>query len=118
MSNVIAGVVRGQYPYLEEHIAKKRQFTKDTEGFKDLPIQMNPITDGTEPNYWLSGMIIDENAMCKQVRSDCEAFISQNPARLVRQRFWKPSQSITLRVDRSGSRCTLSHLSFARLCYP
>ena len=34
---------------------------------------MNPITAGTEPNYWLSALIIDKDAMCKQVRDDSEA---------------------------------------------
>lgn len=29
MSNVIAGVVRGQYPYLEEHIAQKKPYMRD-----------------------------------------------------------------------------------------
>lgn len=43
------------------------------DGLKDLPIKMNPICDGTEPNYWLSALIIDENAMCKQVRDDSNA---------------------------------------------
>ena len=74
MSNVVAGVVRGQYPYLEEHIAQKKAiYERYKEGFKDLPVQMNPITDGTEPNYWLSAMIIDEDYMCKQVRDDSKA---------------------------------------------
>jgi len=74
MSNVIAGVVRGQYPYLEEHIAQKKAvYERYKEGFKDLPVQMNPITDGTVPNYWLSCMTIDNDYMCKQVRNDSEA---------------------------------------------
>ena len=74
MSNVIAGVVRGQYPYLEEHIAQKKAiYERYRDGFKDLPVQMNPIMDGTEPNYWLSAMIIDEDYMCKQVRDDSKA---------------------------------------------
>ena len=34
---------------------------------------MNPITKGTEPNYWLSAIIIDPEAMCRQVRSETEA---------------------------------------------
>lgn len=43
MSNVIAGVVRGQIPYLEEHIAQKKAiYGRYKEGFKDLPVQMNP----------------------------------------------------------------------------
>ncbi len=74
MSNVIAGVVRGQYPHLEEHIAQKKAiYERYCEGFKDLPVKMNPITEGTEPNYWLSAMIIDNGGMCKQTRSDTKA---------------------------------------------
>ena len=74
MSNFIAGAVRGQYPYLEEHIASKREiYERYEEGLKDMPVKMNPITDGTKPNYWLSALIIDEDAMCKQVRDDSKA---------------------------------------------
>ena len=76
MSNVIAGVVRGQIPYLEEHIAKKKAiYERYREGFADLPVKMNPFDEEKMvPNYWLSCMIIDEDAMCKQERSDNEAF--------------------------------------------
>ena len=74
MSNVIAGVVRGQYPHLEEHIAQKKAiYERYREAFKDLPVQMNPITEGTEPNYWLSCMTVNPEAMCKQVRDDSNA---------------------------------------------
>ncbi len=74
MSNVIAGVVRGQLPHLEEHIAQKKAiYERYKEGFKGLPVTMNPYDCETmEPNFWLSCMIIDESAMCKQVRSDSE----------------------------------------------
>lgn len=80
MSNIIAGVVRGQIPYLEEHIAQKKAiYERYKEGFKDLPVKMNPFDEkNSEPNFWLSCMIIDEAAMCKQVRSDSEAlYISE-----------------------------------------
>ena len=74
ISNVVAGVARGQYPYLKEHIAQKKAiYERYKEGLKDLPIVMNPITAGTEPNYWLSCLIIDKEAMCKQVRDDTKA---------------------------------------------
>jgi len=75
MSNVIAGCVRGQFGHLEEHIAQKKAiYERYQEGFKDLPVQMNPFDECTsEPNYWLSCMIIDKDAMSKQVRSECEA---------------------------------------------
>ena len=72
MSNVIAGVVRGQFPHLEEHIAQKKAiYERYREGFKGLPVQMNPIDfANSEPNYWLSCMIIDADAMCPQVRGE------------------------------------------------
>ena len=75
MSNVIAGVVRGQFPYLEEHIAQKKAiYERYMDGFKDLPVQMNPYdADNSEPNYWLSCIIINPEAMCKQVRGEQEA---------------------------------------------
>ena len=75
MSNVIAGVVRGQFPHLEEHIAQKKAiYERYREGFKDLPVTMNPYdAENSEPNFWLSCLLIDEDAMCKQVRGDCEA---------------------------------------------
>ena len=74
MSNVIAGVVRGQYPYLEKHIAQKKAiYERYCEGLKDLPVKMNPIIEGCEPNYWLSALIVDKDAMCQQVRGETEA---------------------------------------------
>ena len=80
MSNVIAGVVRGQLPYLEEHIAQKKAiYERYKEGFKDLPVSMNPFDEANSvPNYWLSCLIIDEDAMCKQVRGEQDAlYISE-----------------------------------------
>ena len=56
MSNVIAGVIRGQYPHLEEHIAQKKAiYERYRDGLKDLPIHMNPIVGGALPNYWGAG---------------------------------------------------------------
>lgn len=75
MSNVIAGVVRGQLPYLEEHIRLKKEiYQRYKEGLKGLPVSMNPYDEkNSEPNFWLSCLIIDKDAMCKQVRSDSDA---------------------------------------------
>lgn len=71
MSNVIAGVVRGQISYLEEHIkAKKAIYYRYKEGLKDLPVKMNPVPKECEPNYWLSCIIVDKDAMCRQVRGE------------------------------------------------
>ncbi len=75
MSNVIAGVVRGQLPYLDEHIAQKKAiYIRYKEGLRDLPVTMNPYDEAnSEPNFWLSCMLIDEDAMCKQVRGERDA---------------------------------------------
>ena len=75
MSNVIAGVIRGQFKYLDEHIAQKKAiYERYKQAFKDLPVKMNPFdAENSVPNYWLSCMIIDKEAMCKQVRSDNDA---------------------------------------------
>ena len=75
MSNIIAGIVRGQIPYLEEHIAQKKAiYERYKEGFEGLPVTMNPYDEeNSEPNFWLSCMLIDESAMCRQVRSNKEA---------------------------------------------
>lgn len=72
MSNIIAGVVRGQIPYLEDHIAeKKRIYEQYREGLKDLPVMMNPFDSvHSEPNFWLSCMIIDKDAMAPSVRGE------------------------------------------------
>ena len=73
MSNVVAGVIRGQFPYLEAHIAQKKAiWERYRDGLKGLPVQMNPIDfANSEPNYWLSCMIIDPEAMCEMERSAC-----------------------------------------------
>lgn len=72
MSNIIAGVVRGQMPYLDAHIAQKKAICERyKEGLKDLPVSMNPFDAvNSEPNFWLSCMIIDEDAMAPMVRGE------------------------------------------------
>lgn len=83
MSNVIAGIVRGQIPYLEEHIAQKKAiYERYKEGFKDLPVSMNPFDEeNSEPNYWLSCLLIDEDAMCEQVRGEQDVCYTSEPGK-------------------------------------
>ena len=83
MSNVIAGVVRGQYPHLEEHIAQKKAiYMRYQEGLKDLPVTMNPYDgENSEPNFWLSCLLIDREAMCRQVRGETEALYISEPGK-------------------------------------
>lgn len=83
MSNVIAGVVRGQYPYLEEHIAQKKAiYERYKEGLKGLPVSMNPFdAENSVPNFWLSCLIIDRNAMCHQVRGEMDVLYTSEPGK-------------------------------------
>ena len=83
MSNVIAGVVRGQFPYLEEHIAQKKAIYKRyREGLQDLPVKMNPYDEeNSEPNFWLSCLIIEPDAMCRQMRGEQEALYISEPGK-------------------------------------
>ena len=83
MSNVVAGVVRGQIPYLEEHIAQKKAiYMRYKEGLKDFPVTMNPYDEeNSEPNFWLSCLLINEEAMCKQVRGEKDALYISEPGK-------------------------------------
>ena len=79
LSNVLAGVGRGQLIHLDEHIAlKKKIYERYQEGLKDLPITMNPYPEYVEPNFWLSCMVIDKDAMCQEVRTGTEvSYVSE-----------------------------------------
>lgn len=83
MSNVVAGIVRGQFPYLEEHIAQKKAiYERYKEGLKDLPIDMNPYDAETmEPNFWLSCLLIRPEGMCHQERGDLAASYVTEPGK-------------------------------------
>lgn len=70
LSNILAGIGRGQLLHLDEHKARKKEiYERYKEAFKDIPVKMNPVLDEADPNYWLSCIIIDEDAMAPQDRS-------------------------------------------------
>ena len=83
ISNIIAGIVRGQMPYLNDHIAQKKAiYERYKEGFKGLPVSMNPYDEkNSVPNFWLSCMLIDESAMCKQVRGEQDSLYIHEPGK-------------------------------------
>lgn len=82
MSNVVAGVIRGQYPYLEEHIKRKKEiYERYQEGFAGLPVKMNPILAACQSNYWLSCLLINEDAMTMQVRRKTKASYTIEPGK-------------------------------------
>lgn len=83
MSNIVAGVIRGQIPYLEEHIEQKRRiYERYNEGLKDLPVTMNPYDPSTsQPNFWLSCMLIEEGAMAPFVRGEQDELWMHEPGK-------------------------------------
>lgn len=83
MSNIIAGVIRGQIPYLNEHIAQKKAiYERYKEGLKDLSVSMNPFdAEKSQPNFWLSCLIIDENAMAPMVRGEQDYLWKHEPGK-------------------------------------
>ena len=83
MSNIIAGVVRGQLPYLDEHIAQKKAvYERYKAGLADLPVKMNPFDpEKSEPNFWLSCLLIDEDAMAPQVRGEQDYLYRSEPGK-------------------------------------
>ena len=83
MSNIIAGIVRGQLPYLDEHIAQKKAiYERYKAGLADLPVRMNPFDpEKSQPNFWLSCMIIDEDAMAPQVRGEQDYLYKTEPGK-------------------------------------
>jgi len=64
MSNIVAGIGRGQLLYLKDHIAKKKAiYERYRLEFDGLPFALNPHLDCSEPNYWLSCILLDKG--CK-----------------------------------------------------
>ena len=85
MSNIIAGVLRGQLPYAEDHRSQKKAiYERYKKGLKDLPVSMNPVSlSGVDivPNYWLSCLLINKEAMCKQMRGEQKALYVSEPGK-------------------------------------
>ena len=83
MSNIVAGVIRGQLPHLEEHISQKKAiYERYKKGFAGLPLTMNPYdSENSAPNFWLSCAIIDKSAMCHQIRTDNSSTYIKEPGK-------------------------------------
>ena len=83
MSNLLAGCVRGQMPYIDEHIESKRRiYERYASGLSDLPVSMNPIDfSRSRPNYWLSCCIIDSDAMSSEVRGEQDYLWKTEPGK-------------------------------------
>ena len=120
LSNVLAGIGRGQMLHLDELLAKKKEiYERYKEGLKDLPITMNPYLDGMEPNFWLSCLLIDKDVTVTpgEIREKLEAYnVESRP-------IWKPMHMQPIYKDREVITATdgvnVAEDVFARgLCLP
>ena len=115
MSNIIAGVIRGQLPYIEEHKAQKKAiYERYKKKLVGLPVSMNPVELGgaeIEPNYWLSCLLIDKDAMCPQMRGEQAALYKTEPGKSCPTEILEALAAFNAEGVRSGSQCTNSRFS-------
>ena len=90
MSNIVAGIGRGQLKVLPERLAKKKEIYENyKEGFKDITdIEMKPIPENTVPNHWLSVITVKENSKVTPLQI-MEALEKEN---IESRPVWKPMQ--------------------------
>ena len=88
MSNVLAGIGRGQLKVLDTRIAKKTEiYNAYKEAFKDISdIEIKPIPKDTVPNHWLSVITLKENSKVKPL-DIMEALEKEN---IESRPVWKP----------------------------
>lgn len=87
MSNVVAGIGRGQLKHLDDHRKiKARIYQKYKEGLSDLPVSMNPYLEDTTPNFWLSCMLINEECNVTPM----EIITKLDEADIEARPIWKP----------------------------
>lgn len=87
MSNIVAGIGRGQLIHLDEHKELKRKiYNRYSEAFKGLPVTMNPYLDCSDPNFWLSCFTINEGCEVKPY-DIMDALAKEN---IESRPIWKP----------------------------
>ena len=87
MSNVVAGIGRGQLLHLEEHRKLKTEiYNRYKAGFEGLPLSMNPYINDTTPNFWLSCILLDESVKL----SPLEIMEKLGKQNIETRPLWKP----------------------------
>lgn len=88
MSNIVAGIGRGQLRVLEDRIAKKKEiFETYKEAFKEIEdIEMMPVCEYGEPNYWLTTITLSENSKIKPL----DIILALEKENIESRPIWKP----------------------------
>lgn len=96
MSNVVAGIGRGQLRHLEEHRnLKERVYRAYESAFKSLPVSMNPYLSDSKPNFWLSCLLFDKECQADPI----ELVNFLNEANIEARPIWKPMHMQPLYAD-------------------
>lgn len=91
MSNVVAGIGRGQLLYLDEHKKRKKEiYQRYQEGLKDLPVKMNPYLKCSEPNFWLSCITIDRGLVESKKVTPERIRLALEEKNVESRPIWKP----------------------------
>lgn len=119
MSNVVAGIGRGQLMHLDEHRdLKEKIYRRYEQGLKDLPINLNPYLDYTMPNYWLSCMLIDKGVNVNPM----DVMEKLNGFNIETRPIWKPMHMQPVFKNNDFIKveeCSVGEDIFARgLCLP
>lgn len=120
MSNVVAGIGRGQLKHLDEHVSLKRDIYRTfKEAFSDIPeIKMNPYLECSEPNFWLSCMTIDEDCSVKPL----DVMLALEKENIETRPIWKPMhmQPVYKGTDMilNGDECVCERIFKTGLCLP
>lgn len=123
MSNVVAGIGRGQLLHLEEHKARKKEiYERYREGLKNLPVFMNPYLNCSEPNFWLSCMVIDSSLVKSEKVTPEKIRLALEAENIESRPIWKPMHMQPVFADRdfiSVDRDDVGRAIFERgICLP
>ena len=101
MSNVVVGIGRGQLLHLEEHKARKKEiYERYREGLKNLPVFMNPYLNCSEPNFWLSCMVIDSSLVKSEKVTPEKIRLALEAENIESRPIWKPMHMQPVFADR------------------
>ena len=119
MSNVSAGIGRGQLLHLREHRDRKEAiYRRYEEGLKDLPLTMNPWLQESEPNYWLSCLLLEKGCGVKAM----ELYSWLQKANIETRPIWKPMHMQPVFADRdfitAAEKPVDEHIFKKGLCLP
>lgn len=119
LSNVLAGIGRGQLLHLQEHRDRKEAiYRRYQEGFRDLPLTMNPYCSDTVPNFWLSCILLDPDCSITPM----ELWAHLDRANIESRPIWKPLHMQPVFADRdfitAGGACVDEDIFARGLCLP